>query len=106
MAKLVGFLNNNDDQFIEIPEKVFLIDGYNIGDRLLEGVMFEINFNEKDIIINVEKESKNYFSNLNEKKWLKEVRKQALFILNTGDEVEVPETIKTKYKAVAYGIIK
>lgn len=55
-----------------------LLDGYLVGDRLLEGVMFECRQNDDGtFVIQVEESSKPYFSNLNEKKWLEEVCKKA-----------------------------
>ena len=52
-----------------------LFDGYTVDDRLLEGVMFECRHDEKrHINVNgVQKCFAKYFSDLNEKKWLKEV---------------------------------
>jgi hypothetical protein len=83
---------------IEIPEKVFLINGYNFGDRLLEDVYFEVKFKGNKVLsVKVEKDSKDYFSELNQKKWLKEAKEYAESVLKTGDEVEVPEYIRAKY---------
>ena len=49
------------------------IDGYPFGDRLLEGVLFKVeDKNGKPHAIGVAEESAEYFSGLNEKKWLKE----------------------------------
>jgi uncharacterized protein (UPF0212 family) len=51
-----------------------LLDGYLVGDTLLEGVMFEIrNINGKPDV-KVEDESKEYFEELNSKKWLDAVK--------------------------------
>jgi hypothetical protein len=52
-----------------------LIDGYSIGDTLLEGVMFECRLEldeagEQVVSVNIEPQCAEYFSNLNEKKWL------------------------------------
>lgn len=83
----------------EINERVFTIVGYEVGDRLLEDVLFDISFNEDGSIIDVvvQPDSKDYFEDLNTKKWYKEVRKRAEEILLTGDEVEIPNIIKNKY---------
>lgn len=49
-----------------------LVDGYPFGDRLLEGVMFVVeDKNGKPHAISVVNDAKYYFSNLNEKRWLK-----------------------------------
>ena len=49
-----------------------LVDGYPFGDRLLEGVMFKVeDKNGKPHTIGVIEEAKEYFSDFNEKKWLR-----------------------------------
>lgn len=49
-----------------------LVDGYTFGDRILEGVMFEVrDKNGKPDAIGVTKECLDYFNDLNTKKWLK-----------------------------------
>jgi len=49
-----------------------LVDGYPFGDRLLEGVMFKVeDKNGKPHPIGVVKEAEKYFSDFNEKKWLR-----------------------------------
>lgn len=88
-----------EENVVEITERRFLIDGYSFGDRLLEGVHFEIEFDKSGKVINVsvEKSAKPYFENLNKEKWLKEAKKEAEFILSTGDEVDIPQDLKKKY---------
>ena len=54
-----------------------LLDGYSVGDRLLEGVMFEIRRDGQGYKINVSAEDANYFSDLNEQKWLAKILKYA-----------------------------
>jgi hypothetical protein len=49
---------------------VALIDGYSIGDRLLEGCMFECHIVNDEIVVNVSPPFAKYFSGLNTKKWL------------------------------------
>lgn len=51
-----------------------LLDGYQVGDRLLEGVMFEIVPNKESFDVRVKKEAAHYFKSLNQKKWLKAAR--------------------------------
>ncbi len=56
-----------------------LLDGYNVGDRLLEGVLFKI-FQKKDGSYKVElynKDDQAYCKNLNMRKWLKEIKEFA-----------------------------
>lgn len=49
-----------------------LVDGYPFGDRLLEGVMFEVrDVNGKPDVIGVTKDCLDYFEGLSSKKWLK-----------------------------------
>ena len=49
-----------------------LVDGYWFGDRILEGVMFEVMDKDgKPEAIGVTKECVDYFNDLNTKKWLK-----------------------------------
>jgi len=96
-----------EENRIEITEKRFLIDGYSFGDRLLEGVMFEIKFNNNDEVISVEvqESAKGYFENLNQEKWLNAAKKYAESILSEGDEVDIPYDLKKKYfvnRNVAY----
>jgi len=66
-----------------------LIDGYAFGDRLLEDVEFEIR-KDKDgnLTASVEPSAANYFSQLNEKKWLKEAVKRAT---DCPDELTCPQ---------------
>lgn len=44
-----------------------LVDGYPVGDRLLEGVMFKY---FPDGHIEISEDDADYFSNLNEEKWI------------------------------------
>ena len=53
------------------PVDVATVDGYNFGDRLLEGVMFHFRINvDKIVCIGVDPSSKKYFEDLNQQKWL------------------------------------
>mgnify|MGYP001605314644 CR=1 FL=1 len=54
------------------------IDGYNFGDRLLEGVEFIIKIKDGDLVVSVDKEDKEYLSDLNEKRWLGAAKAYAL----------------------------
>ena len=81
----------------EITESVFIVDGYHIADRLLEGVEFHVHF-EDDKVLSVKVAEKHaaYFSQFNEKMFLEAAEKSALRTIE-GDEVDVPDYIKKKY---------
>ena|SRR3990172_1706272 len=55
------------------------VDGYGFGERVLEGVLFEIRFAKgaKKYKATVEASAKEYFSTLNEKMWLKQAEDYA-----------------------------
>ena len=94
--------NPYKEEFVtEIPEKVFQIDGYEVADRLLECILFDVYFDEEGEVIKVEisdEYSRNYLEkNLNSKKWYKAVREYAESILEEGDEVVLPQFIEKKY---------
>lgn len=57
-----------------------LIDGYDFGDRLLEGVKFEVRLNPT-LHVQVAEKAKPYFSQLNEKMWLDRAIKHAQWAL-------------------------
>jgi len=89
-----------EDMITEIPEKVFLIDGYDVAERLLEGIPFTVYFDENGVTeVKIEDDyNRNYFEdNMNSKRWYDEVKQCAELILDEGDEVEVPKFIKDKY---------
>lgn len=53
--------------------KIAYFNGYNFGDRLLEGVMFKAIVNDEgDLRVEITDNCKKYFENLNKKKWLGE----------------------------------
>jgi hypothetical protein len=54
-----------------------LMDGYAFGDRLLEGVMFEVRVGKKGLDVKVADDCEEYFSGLNTKKWLKAAKEHA-----------------------------
>lgn len=102
MAKLycskVSHNPYKEEMITEITEKVFEVDGYSIADRLLEGVLFNVYFeNGKVINVVVNERQKEYFSQFNTRKFLKKVKDYAQSILDEGDEVDVPNFIKDKY---------
>lgn len=57
------------------PVDHVLLDGYPVGDRLLEGVLFEIRFtkNGKSYTASTTKDDAEYMSQLNVKRWRKEM---------------------------------
>lgn len=64
-----------------------LYDGYAIGDRVLEGVMFEVEVvGNKLLTKDVVASAKDYFSDLNEAKWLKEANLSLEDELTEGGE--------------------
>lgn len=98
MMKLFGYENDNVPD-TEMPENIFVVDGYAFGERLLEGVLFEVSFADKTVTsVAVEARSADYFNGLNTKQWLAAAKKYAQGILSQGgDEVSVPERIKAQY---------
>lgn len=90
-----------ETDIIEIPENIFQVDGYDIRSRLLEGVMFNVTFDpstEKVTHVEVDEEYEDYFSDFNAPEIYGDVEHYANQILKTGDEVDVPQSIRTKYK--------
>ena len=75
--------NEADDAGEGIPDTgcgevdSYLIDGYSFGDKLLEGVMFEVTIKNGKPIVEVTPESKPYFEQLNQAIWLKKAVKFA-----------------------------
>lgn len=60
------FINSKNEQI----EKG-IIDGYSFGDRLLDGVMFEVIIvNNALVVVGVTPECQSYFDDLNKEKWL------------------------------------
>lgn len=102
MGKLIGM--HIDANFVEsnvtvIKENIFSLDGYSAGGRTLEGVMFDIKIDDSGEILSIDcRDSfKSYFKTLNEKYWIVLIRRDAMYVLKEGDEVEVPEFIANKY---------
>jgi hypothetical protein len=92
--------NYNNINEREITESVFLVDGYKIADRLLEGVIFHVHFEDNKILsVEVDPKHANYFSQFNQEMFLDRVKKYALRVIE-GDEVEVPDYIMKKYNFI------
>ena len=91
-------VNGEGTNDILIPENIFLVNGYSVGGRVLEDVMFEITFKNKEVLyVEVEGNSSDYFEGLNTTRWLTAIRNHAQGILKYGDEVDLPERIMEKY---------
>lgn len=61
-----------DEDAVLPKAKKAKLDGYEFGDRLLEGVMFIYTINnDGSLSVEVEESSKDYFDNFNKEKWLK-----------------------------------
>jgi len=75
--------------------KTIEFDGYSFGDRLLEGVTFTADVSESGVEnVKVIEDDSDYFSNLNEKKWL---RKATDYIKDEIDEYESLEQFLEEY---------
>lgn len=88
-----------EEMITEIPEKVFEIDGYQVADRMLEGVLFEVKFDDSGITeVKVNDQQKKYFEdNFNTKKFYDMVKSSASDTIDEGDEVDIPSWLKQKY---------
>lgn len=89
-----------EDIVTEIPERVFEIDGYQIADRMLEGILFEVKFDDSGVVdVSIRNNRlKSYFEdNFNSKRFYHDVKAVAQDILDSGDEVEIPTWLKDKY---------
>jgi hypothetical protein len=83
------------------------IDGYHFGDRLLEGVMFDVTFENKEgewkvTDVKVQKECESYFQDLNQKLWLERAKEYAESDMEEliGDEAEIKPKKKKKAKKI------
>lgn len=103
--QLYGYDKNTQE--ILIKENSFLINGYNVGDRLLEGVMFEVIVKENkiDSIKPYKKNDKEYFEQFNEKYWMPEFKKYAEYVIN-NDIVTLSKKIQKKYEVHKDGFFK
>ena len=75
----------NCDTCGDIP--MAYLNGYAVGDTLLEGVRFEIRIVEGKMSATTHPDDKDYMGDLNEKKWLKEA---ARFAANSDGDLECP----------------
>jgi hypothetical protein len=66
-------------------------DGYNIADRMLEGVMFQVSINpDGTLSISVKKEHEEYFSNFNREMFLKKAEEYVINSFKRDDEFTDP----------------
>lgn len=74
--KLYGFINETQAREVD----VLYLDGYNFGDRLLEGVIFQIRVapGGDNLAVSVDGQDEKYLKDLNSRKWLNEAREYAL----------------------------
>ncbi len=87
-----------EEMITEVTEGIFLVDGYSIADRLLEGVMFEVTVDDNGITtVEVQEEDRDYFGQFNGEMFLKKVWEYAERLLEDGDEVEIPKRLQEKY---------
>jgi hypothetical protein len=85
--KPVYIVDTSNNQIIS-NDTVFSINGYDFGDRLLEGVMFRAKLSEDGKELTVIGTSDNkYMSDLNSEKWMKVALKLFTQIANEGDFV-------------------
>lgn len=103
MAKLfcskVSHNPYKEEMITEITEKVFQIDGYSVAGKQIEGILFDIHFDDSQVTsIKITSDSdREYFeSTFNKDTWYNKVKDYAEEILK-GDEVDVPKYIKDKY---------
>lgn len=57
--------------------KKALVDGYRIGDTLLEDVYFEVTIEKNQLHVEVEKSARGYFKQFNEKLWYDKCKEEA-----------------------------
>ena len=69
------------------PINCAYLDGYRVGDRLLEGVTFIIRHTGFDYTVETHPDSKDYMTLLNEPLWLNRAKERA----NTTDTLRCPK---------------
>lgn len=67
-----GVKDEDQDNFKVEPRKQAKLDGYRVGDRLLEGMHFLLTINDDGTLsVETPQSAKDYMSKLNEERWLK-----------------------------------
>lgn len=74
MADMQFFKDDGENDPTPITEA--FVDGYSVGDTLLEGVIFRCTIVGDKIAVKVTDDCAKYFSGLNETKWLKAVSEE------------------------------
>lgn len=68
-----GVKDEDQDNFKVEPRKQAKLDGYRVGDRLLEGMHFLLTINDDGrLSVETPQSAKDYMSKLNEERWLKQ----------------------------------
>lgn len=68
-----GVKDEDQDNFKVEPRKQAKLDGYRVGDRLLEGMHFLLTINDDGTLsVETPQSAKDYMSKLNEERWLKQ----------------------------------
>ena len=68
-----GVKDEDQDNFKVEPRKQAKLDGYRVGERLLEGMHFLLTINDDGTLsVETPQSAKDYMSKLNEERWLKE----------------------------------
>lgn len=86
------FLTDVDfDKNIFRPVDVAIIDGYSVGDRLLDGVKFEVRIVDDEFVVNVCPRFESYFDKLNTKMWLEKIAEycHTVDVFESNGEYEV-----------------
>ena len=93
--KIVGF--NKDNQEVELNNVITMIDGYDFGDRLMEGVMYNVSLNQDktDINIEINEKYKDYFKMFNKNYWYKLAKND---VISQLDEFGVCDSVKINSK--------
>ena len=80
-----GVKDEDQDNFRIEPRKQAKLDGYRVGERLLEGMHFLLTINDDGrLSVETPQSAKDYMSKLNEERWLK----QALDYVKDNDLFE------------------
>ena len=108
MKKLYGYSEKILVEEIIIPENEFLIDGYHIAERLLEGLMFKVTAKDDkvDKIELYNKENEGYSEQFNKEMFLEKVKEQAENIIDGNDVAMLSKEIQKKYNVHEDGFFK
>lgn len=109
MLKFYKIVDETEDEVCTLsPVDKAYLDGYDVGDRLLEGLKFILKVSEsgEDIDVSIGSEDEGFFQGLNEKYWLNKVKKSTLewdlFESKEGEEIILWNNSKTYDKQCAY----